>query len=628
LELLFLGFFLKSAKTILLKINILNFYLFVNLPPNLEKMRRILHSFLLILTSISALAQIPANYYSTATGTGATLKTQLKDIITAGHNPGSYGGLWIAYQTTDRDYYYENDGTILDIYSERPTAADPYNFTVGTNQCGSYNSESDCYNREHIIPQSLFNEALPMVADIHFIRATDGYVNNIRGSFPFGNVGVTNYISNNGSKRGSSVSAGYTGTVFEPIDEFKGDIARMIFYFVTRYETQLSGFSSGNMLGNSAYPGLQIWELNQLLAWHNLDPVSPAEIGRNNASYTYQGNRNPYIDNPNYVNLVWGTPTTDTQAPTTPTNLVANNPTASTVALSWTASTDNVGVTGYDIYANGVLKSTVSGTSTTVQALNSSTTYDFYVIAKDAAGNPSAQSNIATETTLAGSGGGTGTCGTEDFENITGTGNGYGIRTWTNNNITWTATDARIDQTITGKAITLQNGSLTSSSISGGIGTLTVTTQRKFGGTSSNLNLQINGTTVGTIPYSDAVTTTTISNINVSGNIIIKLINPVASNRVAIDDLSWTCAASLSTVENSKEKAFNIYPNPVKNHELFVKGENLSKISKAEIYDLSGKLIKNIANPFKNSNKINLHGVTKGVYILKTDNNTTKFIVD
>jgi endonuclease I/chitodextrinase len=625
---LFHGSFLRSAKTILLKINILNFYLFVNLPPNLEKMRRILHSFLLILTSISALAQIPANYYSTATGTGATLKTQLKDIITAGHNPGSYGGLWIAYQTTDRDYYYENDGTILDIYSERPTAADPYNFTVGTNQCGSYNSESDCYNREHIIPQSLFNEALPMVADIHFIRATDGYVNNIRGSFPFGNVGVTNYISNNGSKRGSSVSAGYTGTVFEPIDEFKGDIARMIFYFVTRYETQLSGFSSGNMLGNSAYPGLQTWELNQLLAWHNLDPVSPAEIGRNNASYTYQGNRNPYIDNPNYVNLVWGAPTTDTTAPTAPTNLVANNPTSSTVALSWTASTDNVGVTGYDIYANGVLKSTVSGTSTTVQALNSSTTYDFYVIAKDAAGNPSAQSNIATETTLAGSGGGTGTCGTEDFENITGTGNGYGTRTWTNNNITWTATDARIDQTITGKAITLQNGSLTSSSISGGIGTITVTTQRKFGGTSSNLNLQINGTTVGTIPYSDAVTTTTISNINVSGNIIIKLINPVASNRVAIDDLSWTCAASLSTVENSKEKAFNIYPNPVKNHELFVKGENLSKISKAEIYDLSGKLIKNIANPFKNSNKINLHGVTKGVYILKIDNNTTKFIVD
>lgn len=590
-------------------------------------MRRILHSFLLSLITISALAQIPAGYYNNATGTGPALKTQLKNIISTGHNPGSYGGLWIAYQTTDRDYYYENDGTILDIYSERPTAADPYNFTVGTNQCGSYNSESDCYNREHIIPQSLFNEALPMVADIHFIRATDGYVNNIRGSFPFGNVGVTNYISNNGSKRGSSVSAGYTGTVFEPIDEFKGDIARMIFYFVTRYETQLSGFSSGDMLGNSAYPGLQTWELNQLLAWHNLDPVSPAEIGRNDASYLYQGNRNPYIDNPNYVNLVWGTPTTDTQVPTTPTNLVANNPTASTVALSWTASTDNVGVTGYDVYANNVLKATVAGTSTTVQGLASSTTYNFHVIAKDAAGNSSSQSNTATETTLAGTGGGTGTCGTEDFSNIPASASSYATRTWTNNSIDWTATDARTDQTINEKAITIQNGNLTSSSISGGVQTLTVTTQRKFGGTTSALNLQINGTTVGTIPYSETVTTTAV-NVNVSGNVIIKLVNPVSSNRVAIDDLTWTCAASLSTVENSKEKAFSIYPNPVKNHELFVKGENLNKVSKAEIYDLSGKLIKNIVNPFKSSNKIDLHGLTKGVYILKTDNNTTKFIVD
>lgn len=590
-------------------------------------MRRILHSFLLSLITISALAQIPPGYYNNATGTGPALKTQLKNIISIGHNPGSYGGLWIAYQTTDRDYYYENDGTILDIYSERPTAADPYNFTVGTNQCGSYNSESDCYNREHIIPQSLFNEALPMVADIHFIRATDGYVNNIRGSFPFGNVGVTNYISNNGSKRGSSVSAGYTGTVFEPIDEFKGDVARMIFYFVTRYETQLSGFSSGDMLGNSAYPGLQTWELNQLLAWHNLDPVSPAEIGRNDASYLYQGNRNPYIDNPNYVNLVWGTPTTDTQVPTTPTNLVANNPTASTVALSWTASTDNVGVTGYDVYANNVLKATVAGTSTTVQGLASSTTYNFHVIAKDAAGNSSPQSNTATETTLAGTGGGTGTCGTEDFSNIPALASNYATRTWTNNNIDWTATDARTDQTINGKAITIQNGNLTSSSISGGVQTLTVTTQRKFGGTTSALNLQINGTTVGTIPYSETVTTTAV-NVNISGNVIIKLVNPVSSNRVAIDDLTWTCAASLSTVENSKEKAFSIYPNPVKNHELFVKGENINKVLKAEIYDLSGKLIKNIVNPFKSSNKIDLHGLTKGVYILKTDNNTTKFIVD
>lgn len=591
-------------------------------------MKRILYSLLLNLVFISAFAQAPNGYYSSATGTGAALKTQLKNIITTGHNPGSYGGLWIAYQTTDIDNFYENDGSVLDIYSENPTGADPYTYSVGSaNQCGNYNSEADCYNREHIIPQSLFNEASPMVSDIHFIRATDGYVNNMRGNFPFGTVGVTNYISNNGSKRGSSVSPGYTGTVFEPINEFKGDVARMIFYFVTRYETQLSSFSSGDMLGNSAYPGLQQWQLDQLLAWHALDPVSAVEIARNNASYTYQGNRNPYIDNPQYVNLVWGTPTTDTQAPTAPTNLAANNPTSNSISLSWTTSTDNIGVTGYAIYVNGVLHSTVTGTTATIQGLNPLTTYSFYIIAKDAAGNSSSQSNTASATTLAGQPGG-GSCGTEDFSNMPANASNYTTRTWTSNGINWTATDARTDQEINGRAITIQNGSLTSSSISGGIQSLTVTTLRKFNGSSTTLNLQINGVTVGTIPYGDTAVTTTINNLNISGNITISLINPVSSNRVAIDDLSWTCYNALSTNETIKEKSFSIYPNPVKNNELFVKGENLSKILKAEIYDLSGKLIQSIANPFKNSNKINLHRITKGIYILRTDHTSTKFIVD
>ncbi|VFB02171.1 Extracellular ribonuclease precursor [Chryseobacterium taihuense] len=606
------------------------------MPSNSKKMKQIFYSLLISLLAVSVSAQAPANYYSTATGTGATLKTQLKNIITAGHNPGSYNGLWTAYQTTDRDYYYENDGTILDIYSENPTAADPYNYTVGANQCGNYNSEADCYNREHIVPQSLFNEASPMVSDVHFIRATDGYVNNMRGSLPFGKVGVTNYISNNGSKRGSSISPGYSGVVFEPIDEFKGDVARMIFYFVTRYETQLSGFSSGNMLGNSAYPGLQQWQLDQLLAWHTLDPVSPAEIGRNNASYQYQGNRNPYIDNPNYVNLVWGSPTTDTQAPTAPSNLIANNPTSSTISLSWTASTDNVGVTGYAIYVNGVLHSTVTTTTATVSNLNPSTTYSFYIIAKDAAGNSSAQSNIATETTLAGSGGGSGTCGTEDFSNIPASSSSYSTRTWTNNNINWTATDARTDETINGKAITLRIGSLTSSTISGGIQDLTIKTSLKYGTGPGVLNVEINGVQVGTIPYTattNAITTTTLSNINVTGNIVIKITNPITVTngpRVAIDDLSWTCYnSSLSTSEASKDKSqFTIYPNPVKNQELSVKGENIKNITKAEIYDLSGKMIRSIENPFNNSNTINLHGIVKGVYILKTERFSAKFIVE
>ncbi|UHO40858.1 endonuclease [Chryseobacterium capnotolerans] len=589
--------------------------------------------FLLSFAFINGFAQAPAGYYNAAAGlTGAPLKTALQGIIAFGHQDKGYGGLWTAYYTTDRDTNtnFENDGTILDIYSEKPNGPDPYNFTVGSDQCGTYSNESDCYNREHIVPQSLFNKASPMVADIHFIRPTDGKVNGMRSNYPFGKVGTATFTSQNQSKLGNSVSPGYSGTVFEPIDAFKGDVARMIFYFVTRYEDKLSGFSSGNMLGSSAFPGLQAWELQQLLAWNAMDPVSPEEINRNNAAYTYQGNRNPFIDNPTYVDLIWGTAAVDNQAPTTPTNLATNTPTSNSISLSWTASTDNVGVTGYDIYVNNTFKSTVSGTSTTatVSGLLPLTQYSFYVIAKDAFGNTSPQSNTVTGTTLDGPVN-VGNCGDENFSNIPANASDYKTRTWTNNNVNWTATSARTDETINGKAITIMGGTLTSSAVPGGVQTLTATTQRKYNGGDANLNVFVNDNLVGTIPYSASVTTTTI-NVNITGSAVIKIVNPSSSNRVAIDDLKWTCySGALATSETKKDKSeFTIYPNPVRNNELFVKGENLSKISKAEIYDLSGKVIETIANPFKNSNKINLKGLVKGTYILKTDNFSTKFIVE
>lgn len=596
-------------------------------------MKRILCSLFLSIVSVNAYSQASATYYNGTAGlSGAQLKTQLKTIITAGHQDMGYGGLWTAYGTTDRDYFYENDGSIFDIYSENPNGADPYNFILTTNQCGSsgYTIEGDCYNREHIVPQSLFNEASPMKNDVHFIRATDGKVNGMRNNYPFGNVNNTpDFTSLNGSKLGNSVSAGYGGTVFEPINEFKGDVARMIFYFVTRYEAELPTFSSGNMLGSTAYPGLQIWQLNQLLAWDAMDPVSPLEIDRNNKSFTHQGNRNPYIDNPAFVDLVWRNQPLDTQAPTSATNLAASNPTSSTVALSWTAATDNMGVAAYDIFANGILKSTVSGTTlaTTVQNLNPATLYNFHVISKDASGNVSPPSNTATETTLAPPAG-SGSCGTENFEGIpTNSVSSYATRTWTNNGITWTATDARTDETINTKAITIRNGNLQSTALSGGVQSLTVTTHLKYSGTSNNLNLLVNNVLVGVIPYSSTVTTTTINNINVTGTATIKLVNPVSSNRVAIDDLSWSCSGTLGINETAKSPSFSIYPNPAKNNQIFVKGEQIQKIVKAEIYDLSGKLIKSITKPFVNSNQINIQGLPKGNYILKTDSNSAKFIV-
>ena len=190
----------------------------------------------------------------------------------------------------------------------------------------------------------------------------------------------------------------------------------MVFYFVTRYESRLSSFSTGNMLGGSAFPGLQNWELQVLLAWNAADPVSQREIDRNNAAYTYQGNRNPYIDNPSFVNLVWGgsTPSVDTEAPSQPTNLSVTGSTSSTVSLSWTASSDNVGISAYEIYVNGNYVTTVTSTSAVISGLAPTTTYAFYVIARDAAGNLSTQSNSVNGTTTASSGGETPptSCGT------------------------------------------------------------------------------------------------------------------------------------------------------------------------------------------------------------------------
>ena len=289
-------------------------------------------------------------------------------------------------------------------------------------------------------------------------------------------------------------------------------------------------------------------------------------------------------------------------------------------------------VATYDIYLDGTLKTSSSSNSITVTGLNPSTTYSFYVKAKDAAGNTSSQSNTVTGTTTENTGGGGNnnntTCGTENFEGISGTPNTYETINWTSTGITWTATDSRSDQTINNKAITVRNGTLSSSTISGGISSLTIKTQLKFSGTNGSFKLFINGVEKGTIPYSDTVTTTTISNINVSGNVTISIQNnSTTSNRVAFDDLSWTCYNGLGTDETTVNK-FSIYPNPVKNNTLYVTGKNIEKIKRVEIYNVNGILVQVIEKPFNNKNYITLKNPTKGMYLLKFDNNSFKFLVE
>jgi len=253
-----------------------------------------------------------SDYYSSAEGlSGFALKTELYNIISH-HSTQSYSALWTFYLSYGLDSFYENDGTIIDIYSENPTGTDPYTFTPSSDQCGNYSGEGDCYNREHSFPRSWFGGAVsPMNTDVHHIFPTDGYVNAQRSSYPYGEVSSATYTSDNGSKVGSATSGlGYSGTVFEPIDAFKGDIARAYFYMATRYENQISGWETHSTYGDAVLDGtsdqvFEDWFLTLLLSWHTQDPVSQKEIDRNDAAESFQGNRNPFIDYPEFAIEIW-----------------------------------------------------------------------------------------------------------------------------------------------------------------------------------------------------------------------------------------------------------------------------------------------------------------------------------
>jgi endonuclease I len=255
---------------------------------------------------------VPSGYYVTTQGlTGYALKTELHNIIKT-HISQGYSAIWGFYDIASRDKYYENDNSILDMYSENPTAEDSYNYVAVTDQCGSYNSEADCYNREHSFPKSWFGGKVePMNSDVHHIFATDGFVNSKRGSYPFGEVGTASFVSDNGSKLGSAANTiNYSGTVFEPIDEFKGDFARAYFYMATRYENVISTWQNNSSYGNAVLNGssnqvFESWVITMLKQWHSNDPVSQMELDRNQAAYDYQGNRNPFVDHPEFVEMIW-----------------------------------------------------------------------------------------------------------------------------------------------------------------------------------------------------------------------------------------------------------------------------------------------------------------------------------
>ncbi len=250
--------------------------------------------------NFSSNAEAPSGYYATCEGrSGAQLLTSLHGVI-GNHTALSYGDLWTLYASSDVD----ENGKIWDMYSTK-------RWTYKSDQCGdSYNSVGDCYNREHSFPKSWFDDASPMYTDAYHIYPTDGKVNAQRGNYPFGECEGGTYLSSSGGVKplgrlGTSTFAGYSGKVFEPDDQYKGDFARTYFYMAACYNDRIAGWDS-DMLAGNAYPAFSNWAVNLLLKWHREDPVSSKELTRNEAVADAQKNRNPFIDYPELAEHIWG----------------------------------------------------------------------------------------------------------------------------------------------------------------------------------------------------------------------------------------------------------------------------------------------------------------------------------
>jgi endonuclease I len=244
---------------------------------------------------------IPAGYYDSAENlSGEQLKVVLHQII-MNHTVCSYDYAWTAFWTTDD----KPNGKVWDIYSDVPGGTPPYEYTFGVDEGGVGGEEGTGYTREHSWPKSWFGgEVSPMYSDLFALYPCDAHVNGNRGAYPYGEVSMPEWTSLNGSKRGACSYPGYTGTVFEPIDEFKGDLARTYFYMSVRYYSEDAGWPGSPMTDGAE---LLPWAIDMFLSWHTEDPVSQKELDRNGAIYALQHNRNPFIDRPEFAVWMFGT---------------------------------------------------------------------------------------------------------------------------------------------------------------------------------------------------------------------------------------------------------------------------------------------------------------------------------
>ncbi len=253
-----------------------------------------------LISASTLMAEAPAGYYSSCEGkSGSQLLSALCSKI-ASHTTISYkDGLWDLFETSD----VRSDGTVWDMYSTK-------HWKMGDEHCGNYSVVGDCLNKEHSFPKSWFGDLSPMNSDAYHLYPTDGKVNGQRSNYPYGECANGTTLASSGDVRplgrlGASTFAGYTGKVFEPDDEYKGDFARSYFYMAACYNDRIASWSSDMLDGNS-YPAFNDWAINLLLKWHRQDPVSQKELDRQEAVAAAQNNRNPFIDYPDLAEHIWG----------------------------------------------------------------------------------------------------------------------------------------------------------------------------------------------------------------------------------------------------------------------------------------------------------------------------------
>ena len=297
---------------------------------------------IIFLIFSNASAQYQGNYYDEALGkTGKSLQKALAEIVTNDYrltyygkngatepytdpNSGitytpncSYGDTCNTYKSVQFLDRLMNDST-YDIYSYPCcdiNIVTAYGTITNGQQCAGYSFE-------HAFCQSWFspsqsngtcehnyNYPFPTCSDLHHLFPTDHYINSTyHNNYPYGEVWAAVRISQNGTKMGypnieNCADEIKNSIVFEPANEFKGDIARALLYISVRYMNEDGNFATNSIVNKSQF---KPWALEMLKKWHKADPVSQKEIDRNNTIFAIQHNRNPFIDHPEFVEMIWG----------------------------------------------------------------------------------------------------------------------------------------------------------------------------------------------------------------------------------------------------------------------------------------------------------------------------------